>query len=110
LHSTIHKNNVGETAMEEFTNQLYLFKEIFEKKIIAAFDAGQVSSDGGLLLVREMESCLGLISKIAGVIRDSRHSSYIEHSMENLLCSIFCNALGRQDSCLFCKGYQFQNH
>jgi len=42
--------------MTEYTKQLYLFKEISEKKLQAAFDAGQTSSDGGLLLLREMES------------------------------------------------------
>ncbi len=84
--------------MIEYTKQLYLFKEISEKKVQAAFDAGQTSSDGGLLLLREMESRLGIISKVAEVLRDRRHPAYIEHSIEDLLKQrVFQIASGYED-------------
>lgn len=84
--------------MTEYTNQLLLFKELFNKRVQAAFDAGQVSSDGGLLLLREVEARIGAISQIAEVIRDRRHPSYIAHSIEDLLKQrVFQIASGYED-------------
>jgi hypothetical protein len=98
LRDPIVKNFVGETAMTEYTNQLMLFKELSDKKVLAAFDAGQASSDGGLLLLRELEARIGVISRVAGVIRDRRHPGYIEHSVEDLLKQrVFQIASGYED-------------
>jgi Transposase DDE domain group 1 len=84
--------------MEEFTNQMYLFKEVSGKRIQATFDAGDVSSDGGLLFLREIESRIGLIAKVSRVIHDYRHPGYIEHPIEDLLKQrVFQIASGYED-------------
>ena len=43
------------------------------KKVTAAFDGGLISSDGGLVLLRETERRLGLAETLAGCIRDRRN-------------------------------------
>ena len=42
------------------------------KKVTAAFDGGLISSDGGLVLLREGEHRLGLAELLAGCLRDRR--------------------------------------
>ena len=42
--------------MKDCTKQLLLFKDISNKKIEADFDGGEVSSDAGLLFLREVEN------------------------------------------------------
>ena len=45
------------------------------KKVSAAFDGGLISSDGGLVLLREAERRLGLAKTLAGCIRDRRNQA-----------------------------------
>ena len=58
------------------TEQLVLFKDISGKKVEVEFDGGEMSSDAGLLFLRELESELGVIGRVADVIRDRRHAGY----------------------------------
>ena len=51
----------------------------------AAFDAGRVTSDGGLLLLRELVKRTGLLRQFAGCFTDNRDPGRIEHSVEELL-------------------------
>ena len=46
---------------------------IQREKVSAAFDGGLISSDGGLVLLREAERRLGLAETLAGCIRDRRN-------------------------------------
>jgi len=55
------------------------------KKVELRFNAEQVSSDGGLLLLKEIENQIGIIGNLAACIKDTRHQSYITHSVENML-------------------------
>jgi len=49
------------------------------------FDGGEVTSDSGLLFMRELESRLNLIGRVAGVLRDRRHGSYVKHQLVELM-------------------------
>lgn len=71
--------------MTKFTKQLLLFKDISGKKVQADFDGGEISSDAGLLFLREVERQSGAIGCISGVLRDRRHPSYITHPLVELL-------------------------
>ena len=55
------------------------------KKVTAAFDAGLISSDGGLVLLREAEHRLGLADTLAGCIRDRRNQALVVHSLAAML-------------------------
>lgn len=84
--------------MEKPTKQFMLFKESFHKKVEVDFDGGEVSSDGGLLFLREIESQIGIIDKLANVLHDRRHPSYIKHQMVQLLRQrVFQIAAGYED-------------
>ena len=77
--------------------QLKLFP-LSGKRIEASFSGARISSDGGLLLLRELENQLGLLSKFAQTQSDNRHQSYVRHSMEELLVQrVFQIAAGYED-------------
>ena len=51
----------------------------------ARFDGGKITSDAGLLLLREVERGTGLIAGLAECFRDHRDARLIEHTVEELL-------------------------
>ena len=55
------------------------------KKVSAAFDGGPISSDGGLVLLRETERHLGLAETLAGCIHDQRNQAQVVHSLAAML-------------------------
>jgi hypothetical protein len=70
-----------------------------KKKITAAFDGGQISSDGGVLLLAGADRRIGLIETLAGIIPDARDPALITHLMEDLLRErIFAIACGYPDA------------
>ncbi len=85
--------------MTKFNKQLLLFKDISGKKIQADFEGGEVSSDAGLLFLREIEAKHGIVRRMANVLRDRRHQSYITHGLLEL-CSqrVFQIASGYEDA------------
>ena len=54
------------------------------KPIIARFDGGALSSDGGLLALREIEERLGIAYRLAACIDDPRAPDRIQHSLARL--------------------------
>src|SRR5215208_6682466 len=55
------------------------------KPLIARFDGGQLSSDGGLLALREVEQRLGLAERLAACIDDPRASERVRHGLADIL-------------------------
>ena len=49
------------------------------------FKEGDLSSEGGLLLLREFDDKLGISQGISKCIVDRRHPNYIVHEMEDLV-------------------------
>jgi hypothetical protein len=85
--------------MKDCTKQLLLFKGISNKKIEADFNGGEVSSDAGVLFLREVESRIGLISKMTDSLRDRRHPAYVKHQLLELFKQrIFQIACGYEDA------------
>ena len=55
------------------------------KAIMARFDGGCVSSDGGLLALREVEQRLDIASRLAACIRDPRAPSRVVHGLDEII-------------------------
>jgi hypothetical protein len=55
------------------------------KPIIARFDGGSLSSDGGLFALREVEERLGVARRLAACIDDPRAPDRIQHSLAEML-------------------------
>src|SRR5271165_4263534 len=72
---------------------------IGKKKVTAAFDAGQISSDGGVLLLAGADKRLGLIDTLTALIPDHRDPALITHTMSDILrARIFAIACGYPDA------------
>src|SRR5487761_2620081 len=76
------------------------FAKLGRRKIDVRFDGGEVSSDGGLLLLRQVERRLGLLKAVAAVLPDPRNPYLVEHTTEQML---------RQRVFGLCQGYEDLN-
>src|SRR6516164_3110722 len=68
------------------------------KKIEGNFEGGNVTSDGGLVVLRQVDRWLGLTKSLAKRLPDQRDPDKIEHSLESMLRQrIYGLALGYED-------------
>ena len=71
---------------------------VSDKKIELSYTGEQISSDGGLLLLREVEDQTGLINGISSCITDTRDLRYVDHSITELITQrVFQIAAGYED-------------
>ncbi len=61
------------------------FQGFGRRQGVASFDGGRISSDGGLLLLREVAQHSGLLKRFARCFADYRDTRYIEHTVEVLV-------------------------
>jgi hypothetical protein len=79
-------------------NQSLLFDDLGPRRVQADFSGGTLSSDGGVLLLRQVDRALGLSRALAGCFTDWRNPALIDHSVDELLCQrLFGLALGYED-------------
>jgi len=74
------------------------FQGVGSRQIVAGFDAGRATSDGGVLLLREAAQRTGLLGAFARCFRDYRNPDLIEHSVEDLVSQrVLGQSLGYED-------------
>jgi hypothetical protein len=74
------------------------FQPLGSRRVEAAFNAGRVSSDAGVLLLRETAEALALFPLLEECFVDHRDPSRVEHSLKELLAQrIFALACGYED-------------
>jgi Transposase DDE domain group 1 len=80
-------------------NQFVLgFHPLKQRKIRAQFDGGAISSDGGGLLLREVEKRIGILHQFAACFTDYRNADLIEHTVQELVAQrVYGLALGYED-------------
>lgn len=71
--------------MTETTPSLPGLSPVSGKSLIARFDGGDMSSDGGLLALREIEARLGVAGRLAACLRDLRAPERIRHGVAEML-------------------------
>jgi hypothetical protein len=71
--------------MTDCTSKRIKFEPFKRRRVEANFDGGDVSSDGGLLLLRKLERRLGLLDAVAGALADPRDPERIEHGLVDML-------------------------
>jgi hypothetical protein len=65
--------------------QPLLFNSLGSRQVVTDFSAGHLSSDGGMLLLRQIDEGLGISRSLAGCFRDLRNPLLIEHSVRELV-------------------------
>ena len=76
------------------------FHALGGREVMAHFDGGDITSDGGGLILREVEQRTGILKKFAACFVDYRDPEAIEHSVEDLVAQ---RAYG------LCLGYEDLN-
>ncbi len=75
-------------------DQSLLFDDLGAREVKADFSGGHLSSDGGVLFLRQIDRGMGL----AGCFSDTRNQVFVDHSLEELLAQRLNGlALGYED-------------
>src|SRR4029434_5304053 len=72
-------------AMVDLTLPLPLLSPVAGKQIVARFDGGRLSSDGGLLVLREIERRLAVADRLAACIEDRRDPGSTVHTLADII-------------------------
>ena len=82
----------------ECSQKTFSFAAHFSRRVEAEFTAGHVSTDGGGLLLREVDVRINLLGRLVGCFRDGRNPERIEHELSEMLAQrIYGLALGYED-------------
>jgi hypothetical protein len=82
----------------ECFKEALLFQDVGERKVVAEFNGGRLSSDGGVLLLRQVDAGLGVSRALAGCFTDLRRPELVEHRVEELVAQrLQALALGYED-------------
>ena len=86
--------------MPNCTNEIAQLGRVGRRVIEAAFDGGELVSDGGVLLLRQTDRRIGLTDAVARVFADARCPDRITHSVRDMLAQrIYGLCCGWEDVC-----------
>ena len=79
-------------------NQSFFFDDLGQRQVQADFSGGTLSSDGGVLLLRQVDANLGVTQALAQCFADQRQQVLVDHTVRQLLTQrIYGLALGYED-------------
>jgi hypothetical protein len=82
----------------ECTQERFDFHSLIRRDVVARFDGGEITSDAGALLLREVERRTGILRQFSACFTDHRRPDRIEHSVFELVAQrIYGLALGYED-------------
>jgi Transposase DDE domain group 1 len=84
--------------MTQCTQSSFDFKGHYSRDVVARFDGGTISSDGGSLLLRQTDQRLNLLVRFADCFLDGREPDRVEHSILEMVSQrVYGLALGYED-------------
>src|ERR1700752_771366 len=84
--------------MTECTQSGFGFEACGSRQIVARFDGGTISSDGGAFLLRQTDKRLNLLPRVAECFLDGRNQLLVAHSVVEMLSQrVYGLALGYED-------------
>jgi hypothetical protein len=91
-------NRWSDSPIPECPQELFEFQSFDRRKIEASFSGGDVSSDGGMILLRKIDDRLGLTKALNQMLPDPRDPALVTHPQVDLLRQrIYGLALGYED-------------
>lgn len=82
----------------ECTQRSIRFGHPGRREVVVRFDGGNITSDGGGLLLAEVERRTGIVRQFAGCFTDYREAGQIEHTVQGLVSQrVYGLALGYED-------------
>src|SRR5574340_68219 len=86
--------------MTECNTKQLIFPFIRKRQVTVDFEGGEITSDAGLLLIRQADTNLHLTTGIAGCIEDGRDSRYSDHSMVDMLRQRIYQVVAGYEDCV----------
>ena len=84
--------------MTECNQKEFTFAPHFSRQVSARFSERRLSTEGGVLLLRETDRKIGLLARVRQCFSDYRHPGLIEHELGELLAQrIYGLALDYED-------------
>ena len=84
--------------MPKCTDGIISFSKVGRRQVQAAFDGGDITSDGGVMLLREVDRRLGLTKAASAAFDDHRRQASVRHSIRDMLAQrVFGLACGSED-------------
>ena len=84
--------------MTECNQSVVEFPACRRRRVQAEFSGGEITSDAGVLLLRQADRRLGLLESVAGVLEDRRDGRRIRHDLVSLLRQrVYALGLGYED-------------
>jgi hypothetical protein len=84
--------------MTECIQSDFGFKACGNREVVARFDGGTISSDGGAFLLRQTDQRLNLLPRLAECFLDGRNQEQVRHSILEMLSQrVYGLALGYED-------------
>ena len=84
--------------MHEITPFLPGLSPVCGKDLLARFDGGQMSSDGGVLVLRGIEAGLGIAETLAACLPDTRDPARVRHGYDEMIrARLLAIACGYED-------------
>jgi hypothetical protein len=84
--------------MTKCTQSSFEFKAHYAREVVARFDGGTITSDGGSLLLRETDQRLNLLARFSECFLDGREPDRVKHSILEMVSQrVHGLALGYED-------------
>lgn len=84
--------------MTECIESRLAFSSEAKREVVAEFNGGTISSDGGALLLRETDRRIKLLERFSQCFLDGRNPALIEHRIEEMLAQrVYGLAMGYED-------------
>jgi hypothetical protein len=84
--------------MTECNQSSFGFEASGKREIVARFDGGTISTDGGAFLLRQTDKRLNLLPRLAECFLDGRNPDLIEHTIAEMVAQrVYGLALGYED-------------
>src|SRR5450432_2512514 len=92
--------------MTECNQSSFGFEACGSREIVARFDGGTISSDGGAFLLRQTDKRLNLLPRLAECFLDGRNQEQVEHSILEMLSQREPTALGAERGPTWAAGFR----
>lgn len=84
--------------MTECTQESFQFAAHFSRRVVAEFSSDRLTTDGGSLLLRQVDRRIGLVRRLADCFLDGRDPDRIEHQVAEMIAQrVYGLALGYED-------------
>ena len=82
----------------DYSQDSFDFGTVEHRRVVGAFDGGEITSDAGAMLLGQTDKAIRLVSRLADCFQDGRSPAFTVHKLSALLSQrIFGIALGYED-------------